>query len=398
MKHSIKNIFNNLIMLWILISFVTALSILSTIERNSSFKKVNSLITQKATLTTLIQLNKKDIEYALIQYNGKTTHILNKIEILRNLYIYDFTGRYILDNSNEYMSDLDKLSELVSIFNDKATHYYTNNIKDEKINFQELHNYYSKINNHINSIIFKNISYEELKFHMIEKISIVAFLLILFTTIWYRKRLNIIYNDILFLFSANANKANYEIFSEEVNAISHRMKRKHSISEDTSMMDQATDIYNAKGFFKSFTEKKNLKGENLTFITILEVDNFSQDDNQFTKETTNAILRKIAFSISLYEQTTDVVARTQYNQFSIILSRQTKEKAFKEIEAIRQSISEIKFKNNDAQSINITVSGGFVIKTENTSLEEATKEAKRVLQRAKDSGKNKISQVNDFVK
>lgn len=399
MKHSIKKIFDNLVMLWILIIFVMTLAALSTLERNISFKKIDNLNNLKSITKTLINLDKKDVGFALIQFNGQTAKILNNISKLKNLYkIYDFSGKYILDNSAQYMSDLEHLAKLINTFNQKATDYYTKNTKSEELKLNELNNAYSDVNNHINTIIFKNISYEQSKFSIFQVLFILSFTLILLSTLWYRKRLSKVYQDIFFLFAVNSEKLEYEIFSEEVDVISQNMKRKPKLSENKSMIDHITDIYNSKGLFNAYNEKKNLKGDNFTFMSILEIDNFTEKENKFTQDVTHNILKKVAFSISLYEQPSDVIARTGYNQFTIISSRPSKDEAFKEIDAIRQTISELIFLDKDKQSIYITISGGFVLKSDNASLEDSSKEAKKILEHAKNSGKNRIAHVGDLVK
>ncbi len=125
-----------------------------------------------------------------------------------------------------------------------------------------------------------------------------------------------------------------------------------------------------------YSQKKNLKDGNFTSVTVLEIDNFSKANRQYPQELTQAILKKVAFTLSLFEQATDVVARTDYNQFTLIISRPTKEQCFKELELIRQSISEIKFKLPNGEYVNITVSGGFIIKPTNKMLNDAIKQAK----------------------
>jgi diguanylate cyclase (GGDEF)-like protein len=109
-------------------------------------------------------------------------------------------------------------------------------------------------------------------------------------------------------------------------------------------------------------------------------------------------LKKIAYTISLHEQPIDVIARTDYNQFTIIFSRSEKEQAYKDVEIIRQSIAELKFNIPHTETTQITVSGGFVIKPNNSSLEEAMKQAKEVLRFAQSTGKNKILQTRDLSK
>jgi GGDEF domain-containing protein len=98
----------------------------------------------------------------------------------------------------------------------------------------------------------------------------------------------------------------------------------------------------------------------------------------------------------LHQQVTDVIARTEYNQFTIIFSRANKEQLFKEVDAIRQSISELKLSSPELGEITITLSGGYVIKPNNVSLEESIRQAKKVLKHAQNSGGNIISQIKDL--
>ena len=400
MKHSIKTIFKNLSLLFI---FMGVLSILNTIlifEYNISFGKIKNLKNQKHIISTLTNLQRDDIELALIQFNGKSTQLLNEIKKLKQGDKYDFTGNYIFGTSSEYMKDLDKLISLTKSFNQAAKLYYTDELKkdekDEKFRKKQLDKAFFNINRHIDNIVLKDMKYKEMKFHLLEKISILLLILILFSSVWYIRRLKMVYNDILFLYSVDKNKKNHLIFSQEVDAIALRMKRKPSISENPAMIDPITEINNVKGMISSYSEKKNLKESNFTTVCVLEIDNFSKTNRAFSQEFTQAVLKKIAFTISLYEQATDVIARTEYNQFTLIFSRASKEQLFKDIDIIRQSISEIKFITSNRESIQITVSGGLMIKTNNSSLDDSIKKAQEILRHAQKNGGNRISQARDI--
>ena len=400
MKQSIRAIFKNLSLLLIFMSLLSVFATLLILEYNVSFNKIENLKNQKHIISTLTKLKKDDIELALIQFNGKSTQLLNEINKLRKSYEYDFTGNYLFDTSAEYLADLDKLSALTKNFNETAKLYYTDdlkkNTKDEKFKKRQLDNAFVNINTHIDNIMLKDIKYKETKFHLLEKVAITLVLLVLFVTLWYSKRLTQIYKDILFLYSVDKNKKDYEIFSEEVDAISLRMKRKPVTSENPAMIDPITNINNIKGMINSYAEKKNLKESNFTGVTVFEIDNFSKTNRAFPQEFTQAVLKKIAFTISLHEQATDVIARTEYNQFTVIFSRASKEQLFKDIDIIRQSISEIKFTTPSREKVQITVSGGFMIKTNNASLDDAIRKAKEILAYAQRTGRNKVSQIRDI--
>lgn len=245
-------------------------------------------------------------------------------------------------------------------------------------------------------MIIKDISYNEEKFNILEKIAIAAFVITFFTTFWYRRRLNAVYKDILHLYAIDKNKKDYEIFSEEADAIQLRMSRKPVTTDNPAMIDPVTQINNHKGMLSSYSNKKGMKDSNFTSVTIFEIDNFSKQKRAYSQEFTQAVLKKVAFAISLHEQATDVIARTDYNQFTIILSRASKEQSFKDIDIVRQSISEIKFKAPGGSPITITVSGGFIIKPNNQVLDESLRQAKEVLQHAKAKGKDSIAQIRDL--
>lgn len=398
MKYSIKRIFEHLKIYLLFIFFVAFLAILLTFEQQLSFDKLNNLNQQKKIIQTLSKLDKRDIELALIQFNGKSTQLHQEINKLRMLYKYNLTGKFILRNEHEYLNDLNKLSTLTDKFNQAAHAYYieSKNPKLEKQAKENLDKSLTIITQFIDNMLLKSISYNQQKFNIVKVLVIIIFFLILFATYWYRKMLTAIYKDIEYLFQVEKNKTGYEIFSLEADAIALRMNRKAVIHDNPTMLDPVTKINNYKGLLNSYASKKGLKDSNFTAVTILEIDNFSKSKRAFTQEVTQAILKKVAYTISLHEQPIDVIARTDYNQFTVILSRSTKEQLFKDMEIMRESIAELKFNAPDNGPILITVTGGFVIKPNNTSLEEATKQAKEILEYAKTTGKNKILQLRDL--
>ncbi len=398
MKYSIKRIFEHLKIYLLFIFFVAFFTVLLTFEQQLSFDKVNNLNKQKNIIKTLTKLNKSDIELALIQFNGKSTQLHQEIDKLKMLYKYNLTDRFILRNEKEYLNDLNKLSHLTDQFNNAAHAYYmeSKNPKLEQEAKRNLDTSLRTITQHIDNMLLKSITYNQEKFDIVKVLVIILFILILFATFWYRKMLTAIYRDIEYLFQVEKNKNDYDIFSMEADAIALRMNRKSVVQDNPSMLDPVTKINNYKGLLNSYANKKGLKDSNFTAVTILEIDNFSKSNRAFTQEVTQAILRKVAYTISLHEQPIDVIARTDYNQFTVVLSRSSKEQLFKDIEIIRESIAELKFNAPDNGPIAITVTGGFVIKPNNTSLEEATKQAKEILEYAKTTGKNKILQLRDL--
>ena len=368
------------------------------LEQNFSYKKIENLDEQRAIIKSLTNIPRDDIELAQIQFNGKSNMLLVKIEQLKQLYKYDFVGKYIIYSEQEYMKDLNELIKITKEFNEAAKQYYVEDHRHDKQNRKRLQIAFAKINKKLDEIYIKNVHYNKQKSFIIAQLVTILLIVSLFTTFWYRRRLNIVLQDILFLSSIQPTKKNYTTQTLEADAIQLRMRKKSGETIDPSLLDPVTDVLNHKGLRVVYSQKKNMKDGHFTSVTVLEIDNFSKANREYPQELTQAILKKVAFTLTLFEQATDVIARTDYNQFTIVIARPTKEQCYKEVELIRQSINELKFKLPSGEYTNISVSGGFVIKPNNKVLDDAIKQAKQVLQVAKERGGNMIAQMSDLTK
>ena len=398
MKHSIKNIFKSLKTYLFFILFVTFLALMLVLEQQLSFDKIETLNNNKTIIKKLVESHEKDIELALIQSNAQSTKLLQNIEKLKTLYKYNIFEELILKNSIEYTKDLNKLDILIQKFNATIHKYYIqkrdtklkNNTKEEYLHIVKV------LEEHINTMLLKTLKYNEEKFELIKYFIFISFILIFIATFWYKKILNFIYEDINYLFQLNREKDDYNIYSIEADAIALRMNRKNQIQDNYEHIDILTDINNYKGLLYRYAHKKSIKTSNFTSVTLLEIDNFSKSECPFSKETAEAMLKKVAYIMKLHKQPVDIIARTDYNQFAIVLSRPTKEQTFKEVDLIRENIAELKFNIPNHGATQITVSGGFIIKSNNISIEESLKQANKILTYAKSVGKNKILQLRDL--
>ncbi|MBT5934224.1 diguanylate cyclase [Sulfurimonas sp.] len=401
MKHSIKKIFLNLNTYLFFILFTSFVTLALIFEHQLEYEKINNLKQQQNIILELTKLKQSDISIALIQFNGKSTQLLQEIDKLRTLYKYNYTDRYIFNNEAAYLADLKKLSILTKEFNENANILYSQKLKEDseeqdKLATQNLKKSFYTIRTHIDSILLKSLTSNQDKFSILLKIATAVFILIFFPTLVFRRHLNLIYKDINYLYQIEKNKIKHAMFTIEGDALSQRISRKSTLSDNPTMLDPVTNINNYKGMINSYSEKKGLKDSNFISLTILEIDNFSKSKRTFSQEFTQVILKKIAYTISLYELPVDTIARTDYNQFTVILSRTTKELAYKDIEIIRESIAELKFNSPEKGNILVTVTGGFVIKPNNTNIEEATRKATEILEYAKSTGTNKIYQLRDL--
>ncbi|MBD3824296.1 MAG: diguanylate cyclase [Epsilonproteobacteria bacterium] len=394
MKYSIakifKNITNHFTLLFIFLTLIVALFA----DFKISDKKIEILTVQIETAQKLNSISKENLNLAMIQFTGERTKFKNDIERLKELYKLDLLGEYYLNNKFEYMNDLQELETRLTAYSDELESYLKSDINETKSTL--LTNSYETLYTSLKDIMYKDIFYNQRKSDLLFSIAVVTLILSLSVLVWYRRRLKMIYEDILFLYAIERDKNGYTIATEEMDAIAIRMKRKPVATENPANIDPLTQINNHKGLVSSYAEKKGMKDSNFVSVTVLEIDNITKTNRLFSQEATQAILKKIAYTISLHEQPTDVIARTDYNQFTIIFSRPTKELAYKDIEHIRQSIAEIRVKSELKGIIQITVSGGFIIKAANKHLDEAIRQAKEVLQHAKSMGGNRVSQQRDL--
>lgn len=399
MKNSIFKIFKNLNLFLMTILILIAISFLFVVEQYYSYQKVHSLNNQKTVLLNILNAQEKSDDLTIYQYNADIASLNFATDRLENQHQYNYISVSILQNTSEYNADLNKLRSLVQKFDKTSRAYFAIDTDDKEIKevLISLKEIYGETADFIDTMILKNVTYDNSRFNIVSILLTSAFFLLLFVTFWYKSRLNNVYNDILFLYSVEGNK-NKETYTQEVDAVLLRMKRKSQLADNPAMMDPITEIYNNKGMIHAYSERKALKDNNFSSVSILEIDNFSKNKRTYSQEFTQEILKKVAYTISLHQQATDIIARSDYNQFTLVFSRPSKEQLFKHTDLIRQSISELKLLSPDKEIVNISVTGGFVNKTNLAPLEEAIRKAKELLQKGKLLGKDRVVQIKDIPK
>ena len=392
MKRSIKNIIKNLNTYLFAIFFIAILTLLLILEEQFSFQKIEIVKDEQKIAKELFYLDTKNKASSLIELNSKSAQLQQNINKLKLIHKYNFTSIYILNNSKEYMQDLSLLSKYSTDF----THKLHEALLKDAQNNKDMKNSYYKLQAELQNIIMKHLKYDYEKYIITKYTTFFIFVIIAILTFLYRRALYRIYEDISFLFQVDKDHTNYEIYSLEADAIALRMNRKATTNQtSTAFIDQVTGINNYKGMLNSYSSKKHTKENNFTSVAVLEIDNFSKTKKPFSQEVVQAILKKVAYTISLYEEPADTIARTDYNQFTIILSRASKEQLFKDTDTIRESIAELKINIPQIGTTQITVTGGFVVKPNHSSLENAIKGAIDILKYAQSTTKNQILRATD---
>lgn len=398
MKKSIHDIFKNLNLFLITTVTIAFIASLFIVEQHYSYEKVQNFHEQKLIFNKVFKEQQISNTVNIIKFNSDIAQINNAIDKLQNQSQYNYISKYIVKNEHEYNLDLEQLQTQIKDFDTQSRVYFKKYHTKKKLSelLNELTSKHIKTTQFIDSLIIKNISYDATRFNMFSKLFLVLLLFLLITTILQKRKLDHIYRAITFLYSSEADKKHAKIDFQEIDAINMRLRRKSKVSDNPAMMDPITEINNNKGMVQSYSERKSSQDNNFTSLAVLEIDNFSKSKRTFSQEFTQELLKKVAYTISLHQQANDIIARTEYNQFTLIFSRTSKEQLFKDVDIIRQSIADLKVSSPDKQALQITITGGFIDKPKNTPLEDSIRNAKTLLDHAKKMGTNKVIQKKDI--
>ena len=397
MRSTIKDIFAGWKKFAIILTLLMGIIVFTAVEEYTSFDKVANLQNQKKLMNFIADIGREDLEFARIQLRGKSTMLHYEHEKLLNLNQYDIIGRLLPGQSEGYSNDLEKLKLLTTNFTESAEQWYDPDKKELKQRKKAMLDAQNNLIAHINQMIEINIGYDREKFMLQQGLIYLAFLLMLLMLAIYIKRFAIILNDISSLYIVSAQNSTHTLVTEEASIISKRMSRKTQAGDNPAMQDPITEINNYKGLLYDFANKKEIKDNATITVCVFEIDNFAELDKQYPKSFTQTVLKKSAFMLSLYEQATDIIARTDYSQFAIILSRKNHEQILKDCQSVMQNVKEASFKTPKGENINLTLCAGLAPKLAGSTIDETIDQAREALFRAKGRGPNTLLQTKDIM-
>jgi diguanylate cyclase (GGDEF)-like protein len=395
-KPSIQETFKNWNKLSLVLLLLLAVVALAALDRHNSFTKSAILLHQKHLVNSIASMGRENLESAQVQFQSRSNRLQVELNKLRELQKYDYAGIYLLKYNSAYLEELRRLEREILAFNKAARAWYTNEKKNLKARNDAMQRARYAILGHIDAIIQKNIGYDQAKFNLEKWAVFAAALLALLMFLNYSRRFRGIFKDIYSLYGIEAKAQEREIVTDEISLVAKRMNRKPTTSDNPAMTDPITGINNYKGLLSAFAENKIKEGTAVA-VCVFEVDGFKELDRQYPKSFTQTVLKKIGFMMSLYEQHTDILARTDYSQFAMVFARNTHEISLRDCEQIRRSVEEASFRIPEGKNIRLTVSGGFVQKSSAVTLEETIELAKDVLTKGSAIEPNTIKQPKDVV-
>ncbi len=217
----------------------------------------------------------------------------------------------------------------------------------------------------------------------------------LFTFFFYRWRLNQIYRDIKKASSVDTDGTQHEVVTEEIDFIIKRLARKMPlVNTNPTLLHPQSGLNNQKGMLSIYNIKRNTKAMGSTFVALFEIDQHKDLEAKLSKEDMATIYKKLSDILSMYEQPLDILAHLDDNRFAFVMARNSKDLALSEAEKIVASVNDSLFSTQQGMQ-KITLSGAIVLKIPSKTLEEALSDVAKLVEKAKESGGNRIAQLRD---
>lgn len=164
----------------------------------------------------------------------------------------------------------------------------------------------------------------------------------------------------------------------------------YSQTRHMSVTDSLTGLYNRR-HFQDNLEREFLRakryGNELSFA-MMDIDDFKKINDTYGHTFGDYVLKEVAYLISQTFRKTDLVFRYGGEEFAIIITETSKEKAIIPLERLRQTIANHSF-TFDGNKIKVTVSIGVSdVSDDIETVQKLIDEADKALYCAKNSGKN----------
>ena len=180
------------------------------------------------------------------------------------------------------------------------------------------------------------------------------------------------FNNELLLSRIKTNAKNYILLNEV---------------KQLAITDVLTSVYNRRHSMERLEDEieKSKRYENPLSVMMIDVDHFKRINDEFGHLSGDAVLKKIASSISTTLRDFDIVGRFGGEEFLVVLPNTAIDDAFSAAERIRKNVENIKFSKKD---ISVSVSIG-VCQWSGDDLKNLLSEADRLLYSAKSNGRNR---------
>lgn len=355
--------------------------------------RLTALKNQHALIEKSIKVDMQDIDMARIIVRGSLSELALSVKHSGEEELFDA----LVSSNDEQESLLRSLTLSYDMFQ-KATSYWIASTEINRDNaYQNVLTARTAMITDIDHMIDYQIQCIAQAVATAKMTGIIVLIIILITFLLYRHRLNQIHHDIEKACAVDIDGSNPAILTEEIDFIMKRLSRKSSqANTNPSLLNPMSGLYNETGMLSVFNSKKSGKSGNTLFLCLFEIDNVDALQKSLSAEDMGNLYTKIGDIISMYEQPLDVIAHLNDGRLVFILSRNSKDTALSECDKIVETVNESAVSTAKGV-IKITLSGGFLLKTPTKSLDETIQDACKLLEKAKETGGNRVAQLRDRV-
>ena len=394
MNLSIKKIFTSVTTLMTLFILILAFISLIMLGEHNSQKQITLLQKHYSEIKEIKSINTEDETLRMIEFQSISAKLTHNIQ--------DYKATFDAFEPLKFISSSDRDIENFKNFRDTTDKFIQNAkeyIKDISSHTKEskFNKNYNQLSQIIVDMLNQRITAEHRQFSIRESITYASVIIGLIFLLIMHRQLNVALRDIQSLYGVTDKENPYEIKTLEVQAIATKFKKDSLYSSNNPQyIDELTQIKNYKGMLHAYNTTKAIKEHKAPAICLFEIDHYDIIKSRYGKEFSELIRKKIAFMITLHEQPVDIIATIEESKFILILARNSKKEALDECEKIKQSIAETYFKVPQGDKFTVTVSGAFIIKPTNKSLDISISHAKDILKKAQNNGTNTIAQLKDY--
>jgi len=394
MSLSIKKIFTSVTTLLTLFILLLAFISLVMLGEHNSQKQISLLQKHRSDLQAIHDIKTEDDTLGGIEFQSISAELTHNLKAYTETF-HAFEPLSFISSSDSDTENYEIFKNMTQQFIAHADLYIRDRSSSEaKLQFDEN---YSMLMNTVFDMLSQRIHAEHQQFVMREIIVFSSVVIGLLLLIMVHKQFRLVLRDIESLYGITSKENPYQIKTLEVKAIAVKFKKDAlSTTDNPAHIDPTTHIKNYKGIIHAYNTSKGLRENNTLAICIFEIDNYMMLKRKYSHEFINLVRKKIAFMITLYEQPVDVIGIVDESKFVLLLGRSSQKEALEECEKIRESIADTFFKVPNGPKVSITVSGGFIIKPENKSVDNAINHTKEILKKAQDKGSNHIAQLRDY--
>lgn len=388
---SIRKVFLNIKIFLSLLTILIALNVILLSYLANSTERLEVLKNQHQLIDKILHTDQQDPKMASIMISGAVAELELSTKLSGEKVTFD---PYFISEQDRFLL-LQSLQTSSKLFRDHALIWSESSHLSEASNLNRLMSARSHYIDSIDHMVDFYVQIHYKTIGLIHNITLFTLVFSLIIFLVYRYRLNQIYDDIDQACSIDSENDKKAIVTKEIEFVMKRLVRKTvQAPSNPNLTHPISGLNNEKGLFTAFNTKKLAKSSNTLFLSLFEIDHYTTLVNTLTTEDINSIYKKIAEMILLYEQPLDVTAHLDNNRIAFLLSRNSKQSALSDCEKIIHTVEESKF--NTSQGImKITMSAGFILKTPAKSIDEAIEDTLKLIQKAQQSGGNRVAQLRD---